>query len=324
MVPRRSLRLPIILAIVMITLLVVLTAGWVSLAVLGALRAGRFAGWYWVSLTVGTTFIVMLLVGVILYLVLSIKAINLNRQQSNFIDSVTHELKSPISSMKLYLQTLGRRQVSEAERTEFYRVMLEDVERLDRLINQVLDAGRLDSADDGANVEDVDVPQLLKQCAETVCTNYRVPLEVIVFDVQPSTVRAREADLALIFRNLLDNAVKYAGPVPEVAVSAEPTGPRTVLVRIADNGRGIPPWFRHQVFGRFMRLGTELERDKPGTGLGLHIAYTLVRRLRGRIRIRSREPAPGTVFEVELPAGCGQGNEKRAREGQESQNHLPV
>ncbi|MCU0873670.1 MAG: sensor histidine kinase, partial [Pirellulaceae bacterium] len=106
MISRRSLRLPIILAIVMITLLVVLTVGWVALAVVGALKAGRFAGWYWVLLTVGTTFIVMLLVGVILYLVLSIKAINLNRRQSNFIDSVTHELKSPISSMKLYLQTL--------------------------------------------------------------------------------------------------------------------------------------------------------------------------------------------------------------------------
>jgi len=286
----------------MITLLVVLTVGWVLLAVFGALKAGRFAGWYWVSLTVGTTFIVMLLVGVILYLVLSIKAINLNRQQSNFIDSVTHELKSPISSMKLYLQTLSRRQVSEAERAEFYRVMLEDVERLDHLINQVLDAGRLESSDGEGNAEEVDVTQLLQQCADTVCTSYRIPLDVIRFDLQPCCVQARPADLALIFRNLLDNAVKYAGAVPEVAVTAERSESDTVVVRIADNGRGIPPRFRHQVFGRFVRLGAELERDKPGTGLGLHIAHTLVRRLRGRIRIRSREPGPGTVFEVELPS----------------------
>jgi signal transduction histidine kinase len=110
---RRPLSLAISLAIVMITLLVILTVGWVLLAVFGALKAGRFAGWYWVSLTVGTTFIVALLVGVVLYLILSIKAINLNRRQSNFIDSVTHELKSPIASMKLYLQTLSRRRVSE-------------------------------------------------------------------------------------------------------------------------------------------------------------------------------------------------------------------
>ena len=305
MVARRSLRLPIILAIVMITLLVVLTVGWVLLAVFGALKAGRFAGWYWVSLTVGTTFIVMLLVGVILYLVLSIKAINLTRQQSNFIDSVTHELKSPISSMKLYLQTLSRRQVSEAERAEFYRVMLEDVERLDHLINQVLDAGRLESADGTGSVEDVELQPLLQRCADTICTSYRVPLEMIRFEIEPCCVRAPAADLALIFRNLLDNAVKYAGTAPEVAVTARHKDSQVVLVRISDNGRGIPPRFRQQVFGRFVRLGAELERDKPGTGLGLHIAYTLVRRLRGRIRIRSREPQPGTVFEVELPAGNG-------------------
>jgi signal transduction histidine kinase len=310
MISRRSLRLPIILAIVMITLLVVLTVGWVVLAVFGALKAGRFAGWYWVLLTVGTTFIVMLLVGVILYLVLSVKAINLTRRQSNFIDSVTHELKSPISSMKLYLQTLTRRQVGEAERSEFYRVMLDDVERLDRLINQVLDAGRLESGGTDGNIENVDVPRLLQQCAETVCTNYHVPLEVIHFGLQACHVRARPGDLTLIFRNLLDNAVKYAGVVPEVAVTASGNGSGMVVVRVADNGRGIPPRLRDKVFGRFVRLGTELERDKPGTGLGLHIAHTLVRQLRGRIRIRSREPGPGTVFEVELPMGSGPAAEK--------------
>ena len=101
---RRSLRFPITLAIVMIVLLVVLTIGWVLLNVSGA---------YWTLLSVGTTFTVLLVVGVVLYLVLSIKAINLNRRQSNFIDSVTHELKSPIASMKLYLQTLSRRRVNQ-------------------------------------------------------------------------------------------------------------------------------------------------------------------------------------------------------------------
>jgi two-component system, OmpR family, phosphate regulon sensor histidine kinase PhoR len=305
MLPRRSLKWPILLAVAMIALLAVLAVSWVLSAVFGALGDRSYAPLHWTLLSIGATFIVLLLAGTIVYLVLSIKAINLTRRQSNFIDSVTHELKSPISSMKLYLQTLSRRQVSEAERAEFYRVMLEDVERLDRLINQVLDAGRLESVDGDAAIEDVDLPQLLQQCAETVCTSYHLPLEVIRFDLQPCCVRARPADLMLIFRNLLDNAVKYAGTAPEVAVAAELSGSGTVVVRIADNGRGIPPRFRNQVFGRFVRLGTELERDKPGTGLGLHIAHTLVRRWRGRIRIRGREPGPGTVFEVELPVVSG-------------------
>ena len=97
----------------------------------------------------------LLVVGVVLYLVLSVKAINLNRRQSNFIDSVTHELKSPIASMKLYLQTLDRRQVSQEQQADFYRFMLEDIERLDQLINQVLDAGRLESGHDVGEPADV-------------------------------------------------------------------------------------------------------------------------------------------------------------------------
>jgi signal transduction histidine kinase len=303
MTSRRPLSLAITLASVMITLLVILIVGWVLLAVFGALKAGRFAGWYWVLLTLGTTLIVALLVGVVLYLVLSIKAINLNRRQSNFIDSVTHELKSPIASMKLYLQTLGRRQVSEEERSEFYGFMLDDVERLDRLINQLLDAGRLESGGNREDVEEVQLLPLLHQCAETVCLSYRVPADVIDFRLEPCSVWARPGDLAMIFRNLMDNAVKYAGIKPRVSIEGQPGPNGTVVVRIADNGQGIPPRLRRKVFGRFVRLGVELEREKSGTGLGLHIVRTLVRQLRGRIRIHSREPGPGTVFEVELPVG---------------------
>ncbi len=303
MTGRRSLSLPIILAIVMIAQLAILSVGWVLLAVFGALKAEGSAGLYWVLLTIGTTVIVALAAGVVLYLILSIKAINLNRRQSNFIDSVTHELKSPIASMKLYLQTLSRRHVSEDERGEFYRFMLEDTERLDRLISQLLDAGRLETGRTVGEVEESQLGEILKQCAADVCTTYRVSPEVIDWQVEPCTIWARPADLAMIFRNLLDNAVKYAGAEPRVWVDAR-RGPRDrVVVRIADNGRGIPVGLRRKVFGRFERLGVELQREKPGTGLGLYIVRTLVRQLRGRVRLRSREPGPGAVFEVELPRG---------------------
>src|SRR5271157_3070267 len=128
MAARRSLSLPIVLAIVMILILVVLTIGWVLLNVFGAIKNDRMAGVYWALLSIGTTFIGVLLAGTIIYLVLTIKTINLNRRQSNFIDSVTHELKSPIASMKLYLQTLNRHQVSQQEQINFHRFMLEDLD----------------------------------------------------------------------------------------------------------------------------------------------------------------------------------------------------
>jgi two-component system phosphate regulon sensor histidine kinase PhoR len=293
--------MPILLAIGMITLLVVLTVGWSLVTVFGALKDTERAGVYWALLPIGSSFILLLLVGVILYLILSIKAINLTRRQSNFIDSVTHELKSPIASMKLYLQPLSRHQVSQQMQTDFHRFMLEDLERLDHLINQMLDAGRLDAERSKAEEEDVELAKLLRECAAAVCMNYRLSPETVRLDVQPSVVVGRRIDLDVIFRNLIDNAVKYAGSPPQVEVSLSRNGKGLVIARIADNGRGIPLHLRRKIFGRFVRLGLELEREKPGTGLGLYIARTLVRQYRGQIRVRDPEKGPGTVFEVQLP-----------------------
>jgi two-component system, OmpR family, phosphate regulon sensor histidine kinase PhoR len=298
---RRPLSLPILLAIGMITLLVVLTVGWSLVTVFGALKDTNRAGVYWALLPIGSIFILLLLVGVILYLILSIKAINLTRRQSNFIDSVTHELKSPIASMKLYLQTLSRHQVSQQMQTDFHRFMLEDLERLDHLINQMLDAGRLDAERSKDEEEDVELAELLRGCSAAVCMNYRLAPETVQLDVQPIIVVGRRVDLDVIFRNLVDNAVKYAGSPPRVEVSLRRNDKGLVVARIADNGRGIPLHLRRKIFGRFVRLGLELEREKPGTGLGLYIARTLVRQYRGQIRVRDPEKGPGTVFEVQLP-----------------------
>jgi signal transduction histidine kinase len=298
----RTLSLPIILAIVMIALLVILTIGWVLLNVSSALNASEYSGLYWTLLTIGTLFIMLLLVGTVLYLILSIKAINLTRRQSNFIDSVTHELKSPMASMKLYLQTLSRHQVSVDEQSDFYRFMLEDLERLDRLINQMLEAGRLEAEHSSDEIEDVDLPRLLSNCAASVCLSYRMPAETICLNLDPCLVRARPVDMEVVFRNLIDNAVKYAGNPPRVEVRAYCNSLNQVLIQVADNGRGIPHNLRRKIFGRFVRLGLELEREKPGTGLGLYIVRTLVRRLKGRIRVHDPKQGPGTIFEVQLPA----------------------
>jgi signal transduction histidine kinase len=301
MSPRRSLRLPIILAIVMIALLVFLTVGWVLLSLFGALADTRFAGLNWTLLSVGTVFMAALLAGVIIYLVFSIKTINFNRRQSNFLDSVTHEFKSPIASMKLCLQTLSRRQVSNEERASFHQYMLEDLDRLDLLVNQVLDAGRLDTVPLEDETDEVSLADVLQECAETVCSRYRVPLETVRLEVEPCRVRARQLDLEMVFRNLIDNAVKYAGEQPEVEVVLKHRSSGNVMIQIRDNGKGIPHSLRRKVFERFLRLGSELERERPGTGLGLYIVRTLVRRLGGHVRVRDRESGTGALFEVDLP-----------------------
>jgi two-component system, OmpR family, phosphate regulon sensor histidine kinase PhoR len=301
MIQRRGLGWPIILGVTMIVLVVVLTVGWIIITASAALGSAN-RGIYWAVLAVGTTFLVLLLVGVVAYLMLSIKSIRLNRRQSNFIDSVTHELKSPLASLKLCLQTLDRRQLSAQQQSDFHRFMLEDLQRLDYLIDHLLDTARLDQKPVDSVAEDVELAALLERCAQTTCQRYRLPPETIQSQMAPTWVRGMPIELEMVFRNLLDNAVKYAGTVPEVAIELAPAAGDRVVVRISDNGPGIPAKLRRKIFGRFVRLGSELERSKPGTGLGLYIVRTLVKRMHGRIVVRGRGIQSGTVFEVELPA----------------------
>ena len=264
-----------------------------------ALSQTEWSGFYWALLAVGTTFLVLVLVGVVLYLLISIKEIRLNQRQSNFIDSVTHELKSPIASLKLYLQTLSRRNVDEQRQADFYRFMLDDVERLDKLINHMLDAARLDQHPVEAE-SDVELAEVLRSCASTACLRYHLPPDVVQLNVEPALVRARPMELEMIFRNLIDNAIKYADHDPRVEIESLAKEDHTVVTRIIDNGCGIPAPLRRKIFGRFVRLGNELERSRTGTGLGLFIVRNLVKRLGGQIVVRDRAGQTGTMFEVQL------------------------
>ncbi len=300
MFERRSLSWPITLGVIMIVLLVAITIGWVLLAVIGVLEKPG-SPLYWTLLTVGTTFLILVLVGVVMYLALSVKAINLNRRQANFMDSVTHELKSPIASLKLYLQTLNRRQVSREEQENFFRYMLEDVERLDHLINHILEAARLERPPTAGEVEDIELVPFLSQCAQEVRLRHRAPEEALTLQVVPAVVRARRVDLDMIFRNVLDNAFKYAASPPRIDMVTRLADDDLVITEVKDNGPGIPWRFRKKIFRRFVRLGPELEREKPGTGLGLYIVQTLVKRLRGKVRLLEVTPGGGTVMEIRLP-----------------------
>jgi signal transduction histidine kinase len=295
---RTSYGWPITLAVVMIILVVALIVGWVILI----LREVEQSALFWVMLVVGTSFLVLVLVGVVLYLLISIKGIRLNQRQSNFMDSVSHELKSPIASLKLYLQTLARRSVTEEQQANFYRFMLADVERLDMLINHMLDAAQLDQQPIETDMADVELSSVLRNCAETVCVRYHLPTDTVRLAVTPAIVQARQIDIEMVFRNLIDNAIKYGGSEPVVEVDSQFSGEATIVTRIVDNGHGIPAKLRRKIFGRFVRLGSELERSRAGTGLGLFIVRTLVRRLHGRIVVRDRAGHTGTVFEVQLPA----------------------
>jgi signal transduction histidine kinase len=305
MFERWSLKFPITLGVTMIILIIALIVGWVLLTTVIALQSPQ-AGFYWGLLSIGTLLLAMVLTGVVLYLTLSVKAINLTRRQSNFIDSVTHELKSPIASLKLYLQTLDIRDVSEEERRTFRQFMMDDVERLDNLITHLLEAGYADKVR-SYDVEAVDLSEIIQQSIRSVTLRYRVDSAAVHTSLQSCLVSTTRVDALMIFRNLIDNAVKYAGQKPEVLIDLKLDGDFAVC-RISDNGPGIPRALRRKIFGRFVRLGRELRREKPGTGLGLYIVRTLVRRAGGRVEVLDAPelqlPATDmrTTFEVRLPA----------------------
>jgi signal transduction histidine kinase len=165
----------------------------------------------------------------------------------------------------------------------------------------MLEVGRVERGAAQREIRQVDLSELLLHCAETVCLRYRVPLQTVELQTAPCLVTGSKVDLDMIFRNLIDNAVKYAGQEPKVTVKVELLPGDRVAIMITDNGPGIPKQLRRKIFGRFVRLGSELEREKLGTGLGLHIVRTLVRRHRGMIRVHDGPGGVGTVFEVELP-----------------------
>lgn len=302
MFERRSLRWPITVAVVMIILLVALAVGWVLLNVAGAYNNVERATLYWILLSAGSTIFVCILLGIVFYLRLSIQQINLSRRQSNFIDSVTHELKSPIASLKLYLQTLNRRQVTETQRLDFYRSMLADVDRLDQLINHLLDAARLERPKAPSEVETISLSGVIQHAIQAACQRYNVPLDSVTSQIEMLETVGSLPDMNMLIGNLIDNAVKYSSSPPKVDVQLERIPNRDWWrLKVIDNGPGIPRAYRRKVFGRFYRVGSELERSKPGTGLGLFIVHTLVRRLRGKIQIQDAPSGPGTQIIVQIP-----------------------
>ena len=289
---RSNYQWPITLSVVLIGLNVALMVCWI--VIFAQSRA-------WNALTIGTIAFALILVGLTFYLILTLKEIRVNRRQANFVDSVTHELKTPIASIRLYLETLQIRQLADSQRAEFYGIMERELVRLDELINHLLEVGRLDAIGQQSEPEDVELGPLLRRCAEAASARHGREAGVFSFDVEPAVIPARRMVLEMIFGNLLDNALKYGGALPHVEIDVRVRDRGQIVTRIADNGAGVPSELRRKIFRIFFRGGNELERRHKGTGLGLYIVKTLVHFLKGKVSVGERPGGPGSVFEVQLP-----------------------
>jgi signal transduction histidine kinase len=208
--------------------------------------------------------------------------------------------------MKLYLQTLQNRHVDDVKRQEFYGVMLEDSDRLQGTIEQVLRAGRLGAKVRHASPMPVDLGAVVAECLALARTRHRLPPEALtvhVRDVDGAAfqVLGDEDDLKAMVANLVDNAIKYSGAQVRVAVELEQADPAIATLRVRDQGIGISPSERKRIFKRFYRIPGAMSPRIKGTGLGLFIVRSVVARHGGTVFAESDGPGHGSTFVVQLP-----------------------
>jgi two-component system sensor histidine kinase SenX3 len=292
---RKSIAFFIVLCVCLVAGVVALNVGWIILN-------WREAG----LLIAGLIVFPLIITGVVLNTIFLVREIRRNEQHEAFINAVTHELKTPVASMKLYLQTLQNRQVEDVKRQEFYGVMLQDSDRLLGTIEQVLRAGQLGAKLRRASPMPVDFGAVVEECLGLARRRHHLPPEAVTANVRhvdgaSFQVLGDEEDLKAMVSNLVDNAIKYSGPDVHVAVELEQAAPATATLRVRDRGIGISPAEQKRIFRRFYRIPGPMSTRVKGTGLGLFIVRSVVAHHGGKVFVESDGPGQGSTFVVQLP-----------------------
>ena len=286
-----------------VALCVLLVAAAVSLNVTWIMSERRVALLVFGGVTFG-----FIIAGLIIYTVFLVMEIKRNEEHDSFINAVTHELKTPIASVRMYLQTLQSREVSEEKRREFYEIMLADTARLHHTVDQVLKAGAARERTRGDRTV-VDVGALTRECVELATVRHHLQPGTIALhsrDPHQLNVRGDADQLRTVLANLLDNAVKYSGAEVRVTVDVAAPAPHTVWVRVQDRGIGIPKRQLKRIFNRFYRVPSLRLKAVKGTGLGLYIVRSIVRAHGGKVFAQSEGEGRGATFTLELPRFAGE------------------
>ncbi|HYP08242.1 MAG TPA: HAMP domain-containing sensor histidine kinase [Bryobacteraceae bacterium] len=281
------------LGVALVLVAVALQVSWVALN----WRAG-------VLLISGVLLFGLIITGVVLNTIFLIREIRRNEQHDAFINSVTHELKTPVASMRLYLQTLQTREIDPVKRREFYDIMLADSDRLMNTIEQVLRAART-SQTKQLNRSNVDLRALVQECVQLVRLRHHLPPDAVQYTdaVYNPTVSGDLEELKAAISNLLDNAVKYSGQRVRIMVELVQHEASRLAVRVKDEGAGIPPSELKRIFKRFYRIPNTMALRVKGTGLGLFIVRSVAERHGGRAWAESEGSDRGSTFVLEIPSG---------------------
>ncbi len=291
---RKTIAFFIVLGVCLVALAVALNVGWIILN----WREG-------VMLFLGVIFFAVLIAGMIVNTSFLVREIRRNEQHDSIINAVTHELKTPIASIRLYLETLQSRAVDEARRQEFYRLMLSDTDRLLGTVEQVLKAGQ--AAQKGAKHQrtEVEFDRLVRECLDLVRTRHHLQPEALRYEPanrngSGTLVFGDAEELHTAVSNLLENAIKYSGRKVDVAVRVE-TDDKHVVLHVRDSGVGIAPEELKRIFKRFYRVPNRSLAQVKGTGLGLFIVRAIARKHGGKVFAESAGEGQGTTVTLELP-----------------------
>src|ERR1700693_2826428 len=290
---RRAIAFFVVLGVCLVLLAVGLNVGWIILN----WREG-------VLLFLGVIFFALLIAGMIVNTSFLVREIRRNEQHDSFINAVTHELKTPIASIRLYLQTLQHRDVDEAQRREFYRRMLDDTDRLLGTVEQVLKAGVAGHKKSSRERVAVDFENLVQECVDLARTGHHLQPQAL--RVEPPgdhgmVVTGDPEELRTAVANLLDNAIKYSGEQVDVSIRLEIPDEKHVRLSVQDHGVGIPPGELKSVFKRFYRVSNRSLAHIKGTGLGLFIVRAIAKKHGGRAFAQSQGEGQGTTVVFELP-----------------------
>ena len=292
---RKTIAFFVVLGAALVALAVALNVGWIILN----WRQG-------VLLFLGVFFFAAIILGSILNTGYLVREIRLNEQHGSFINAVTHELKTPITSIRLYLETLQRREVDEGQRQQFYKLMLDDTDRLLGTVEQVLKAGEVGYKRGKPYRAEVDLGVIAGECMELARSRHHLSLAVLDWtpdgkpDGQLSVIGDRD-ELFTALSNVLDNAVKYSPQDAHIRVAVVTPDLEHIEIRVRDNGVGIPRGELKRIFKRFYRVPRRSTSRVKGTGLGLFIVRSIARAHGGKVFAESEGEGLGTTVTLELP-----------------------
>lgn len=283
----------LVFGISLIVLAVALNVGWILLNIRQV-----------ALMVLGIVFFAVIITGLVLNTIFLVREIKRSEQHDAFLNSVTHELKTPIASIKLYLETLKTRKVTPEKQMEFYDVMLADSNRLLNTVEQVLQASSTKERKRQFNASEIDIGELIKESIAIIRTGRNLDEGAIRFSEPAERIKIMgdAADMQTAFINLLDNALKYSSGEPRISIRTKKGAMnKRIDIFIKDNGIGIPSADLKRVFKRFYRVANPSGNEAKGTGLGLFIVKSIVERHGGKVRAQSRGEGLGTTFLVQLP-----------------------